>query len=87
MERGAWYAVGRLKLGLMLSTLMRWTLPTVTRSDGVVGRMRQAVLSIEDQSFYSHPGINPIRLIAAAIRNASGRDEAVVGYSTITQMS
>jgi penicillin-binding protein 1B len=48
-------------------------------------RMRQAVLSIEDQSFYVHPGINPIRLIAAAIRNATSDGGAPVGYSTITQ--
>jgi penicillin-binding protein 1B len=48
-------------------------------------RMRQAVLAIEDQSFYVHPGINPFRLIAAAIRNASSDGGAPVGYSTITQ--
>ena len=48
-------------------------------------RMRQAVLSIEDQSFYSHPGVNPFRLVAAAIRNVFGRSNEVVGYSTITQ--
>ena len=48
-------------------------------------RMRQAVIAIEDQSFYVHPGINPVRLIAAAIRNARGDGSAPVGYSTITQ--
>jgi penicillin-binding protein 1B len=48
-------------------------------------RMRQAVLAIEDQSFYVHPGINPVRLIAAAIRNATSDGGAPVGYSTITQ--
>ena len=47
-------------------------------------RMRQAVLAIEDQSFYLHPGINPVRLVAAAIRNATS-DGSAVGYSTITQ--
>ena len=47
-------------------------------------RMRQAVLAIEDQSFYVHPGVNPVRLIAAAIRNATS-DGGAVGYSTITQ--
>jgi penicillin-binding protein 1B len=47
--------------------------------------MRQAVIAIEDQSFYVHPGINPVRLIAAAIRNASGDGGSPVGYSTITQ--
>jgi penicillin-binding protein 1B len=49
-------------------------------------RMQQAVIAIEDQSFYLHPGINPVRLMAAAVRNVlSSADEAAVGYSTITQ--
>ena len=48
-------------------------------------RMRQAVISIEDQSFFVHPGINPIRVIAAAVRNATSGGGAPVGYSTITQ--
>jgi penicillin-binding protein 1B len=46
--------------------------------------MQQAVLAIEDQSFYSHPGINPFRTIAAAVRSvfSVGRPS---GGSTITQ--
>jgi penicillin-binding protein 1B len=47
-------------------------------------RVQQAVLAIEDQSFYSHPGINPFRLALAFIRNLKG-DEAPTGASTITQ--
>jgi penicillin-binding protein 1B len=47
-------------------------------------QMRQAVLAIEDQQFYSHPGINPFRMIGALIRNGLGRS-APVGGSTITQ--
>ncbi len=46
-------------------------------------RVRQAVLAIEDQRFYSHIGVSPVRLAAAAIRNATQND--TVGYSTITQ--
>ncbi len=46
--------------------------------------MQQAVLAIEDQSFYSHPGINPFRLALAASRNLVG-GEAPTGASTITQ--
>jgi penicillin-binding protein 1B len=47
-------------------------------------RMQQAVLAIEDQSFYSHPGINPFRTLAAALGSvfSSGRPS---GASTITQ--
>jgi len=48
-------------------------------------RMRQAVMAIEDQRFYSHFGISPVRLMAAAIRNIRNSDDAPVGYSTITQ--
>ena len=47
--------------------------------------VQQAVLAIEDQGFYSHPGINPIRLIAAAFTNVFGDNQNLVGYSTITQ--
>ena len=47
--------------------------------------LQQAVLAIEDQSFYSHPGINPIRVLAALFTNVFGNNPNVVGYSTITQ--
>jgi penicillin-binding protein 1B len=47
--------------------------------------MQQAVLAIEDQGFYSHPGINPMRILAAAITNLFGDNPNLVGYSTITQ--
>ena len=47
--------------------------------------MQQAVLAIEDQGFYSHPGINPIRMLAAAVTNVLGDNPNLVGYSTITQ--
>jgi penicillin-binding protein 1B len=47
-------------------------------------RMQQAVLAIEDQSFYSHPGVNPFRTIAAAIGSVFSRGRPS-GASTITQ--
>src|SRR4029077_16390505 len=34
--------------------------------------MQQAVLSIEDRSFYSHPGVNPLRLAAVGVKSALG---------------
>jgi penicillin-binding protein 1B len=46
--------------------------------------MQQAVLAIEDRSFYSHPGVNPLRLAAVAVRSALGSDD-LGGTSTITQ--
>lgn len=47
--------------------------------------VQQAVLAIEDQGFYSHPGINPVRMAAAAVTNLFGNTQNLVGYSTITQ--
>ena len=47
-------------------------------------RMRHAVLATEDQRFYSHSGINPARLVAAAYRNVTNSG-AQIGASTITQ--
>jgi penicillin-binding protein 1B len=47
--------------------------------------VQQAVLAIEDQGYYSHPGINPFRIAAAAVANVFGDNPQLVGYSTITQ--
>jgi penicillin-binding protein 1B len=47
-------------------------------------RMQEAVLAIEDQSFYSHPGFNPIRLIAVKIRGVFSSTSGG-GFSTVTQ--
>src|SRR5687768_5578149 len=46
---------------------------------------QQAVLAIEDQGFYSHPGINPFRMASAVFTNVFGSNPNLVGYSTITQ--
>ncbi len=46
---------------------------------------QQAVLAIEDQEFYSHPGVNPVRIMAAATTNIFGDNPNLVGYSTVTQ--
>ncbi|HLG54232.1 MAG TPA: transglycosylase domain-containing protein [Vicinamibacterales bacterium] len=48
-------------------------------------RMQQAVLATEDQSFYSHPGVNPFRTVLAAIANLFGGGGRSSGASTITQ--
>jgi penicillin-binding protein 1B len=45
----------------------------------------QAVLAIEDRRFYSHPGVDPFRMVAAAITNIRGDTPYLVGASTITQ--
>jgi penicillin-binding protein 1B len=49
-------------------------------------RMQQAVIAIEDQHFYSHPGLNPISAIKAFILTGLPRDgRRPRGGSTITQ--
>lgn len=45
----------------------------------------EAVLAIEDRRFFSHPGLDPIRLVAAVIRNMRSDSEIPHGGSTITQ--
>jgi penicillin-binding protein 1B len=45
----------------------------------------KAVLAIEDRRFFSHPGLDPIRLVRAAIRNARSESAIPQGASTITQ--
>src|SRR4030095_14107177 len=44
----------------------------------------EAVLAVEDRRFYSHHGMDPIRIAGAAVRNFRAR-RIVEGGSTITQ--
>ena len=48
-------------------------------------RMVQAVLAIEDRRYYSHPGVDPIRIIGAIFTNVFGNRPYLEGASTITQ--
>jgi penicillin-binding protein 1B len=43
-----------------------------------------AILAVEDARFYAHPGIDPIRIVGAALANLRAA-ETVQGGSTITQ--
>ena len=52
--------------------------------DRVSPKMVDAILAVEDQRFYSHHGLDPIR-IAAAARNNFRASRIVEGGSTITQ--
>ena len=45
----------------------------------------QAVLAIEDRRYYSHPGIDPIRMVGALFTNMFGNRPYLEGASTITQ--
>ncbi|HWX23426.1 MAG TPA: PBP1A family penicillin-binding protein, partial [Vicinamibacteria bacterium] len=44
----------------------------------------KAVLAIEDRRFFSHPGLDPFRIIGAALRNLRA-ESYIQGGSTITQ--
>ena len=48
-------------------------------------RMVEAVLAIEDQRYYLHPGIDPIRIVGAVFTNVFGSRPYLEGASTITQ--
>ena len=48
-------------------------------------RLIEAVLAIEDRRFYDHPGIDPIRIVAALVTNVRGDRPYLVGGSTLTQ--
>jgi 1A family penicillin-binding protein len=52
--------------------------------DRVSPRMIDALLAVEDRRFYAHHGLDPLRIVAAALRNVrAGR--VVEGGSTLTQ--
>jgi penicillin-binding protein 1B len=48
-------------------------------------RVQDAVLAIEDQSYYSHPGVNPFSVLRSLLVNAFGSNKYPIGGSTITQ--
>ena len=52
-------------------------------SDSVPRRFKTAILAFEDKYFYSHPGINPISIVAALIDNIKA-GKVVRGGSTIS---
>jgi penicillin-binding protein 1B len=51
----------------------------------IAPRMVQAVLAIEDRRYYTHPGVDPIRMVGALFTNLRGDLPYLVGASTITQ--
>ncbi|MBF0280995.1 MAG: PBP1A family penicillin-binding protein [Zetaproteobacteria bacterium] len=56
----------------------------LTPFEAIPLHVRQAFLAAEDEHFYQHPGINPPRILAAALANLqAGR--TIQGGSTITQ--
>jgi len=56
----------------------------LTPLNAIPQRVRNAFLAAEDEHFYQHPGINPARILSAAIANLEA-GHTVQGGSTITQ--
>jgi penicillin-binding protein 1B len=82
-------AVQTVRLGSPLLTALMTSAGRERRRvvalDTIPLHMQQAVLAIEDQSFYFHPGINPFRTAMAVFTNLFGDEGQVVGGSTVTQ--
>ena len=47
--------------------------------------LKYAVLAIEDRRFFSHPGLDPFRLIGALVRNLRSESNVPQGGSTLSQ--
>jgi len=56
----------------------------LTPFDEIPDTLTKAFLATEDQQFYEHPGINPARILSAALANLRA-GHTVQGGSTITQ--
>jgi penicillin-binding protein 1B len=56
----------------------------LVRYEELPDNLIKAVLAIEDRRFFSHPGLDPLRIIAAAMRNIKA-ESYIQGGSTITQ--
>jgi len=54
------------------------------RYEELPDQLVKAVLAIEDRRFFSHPGLDPLRIIGAALRNLRA-ESYLQGGSTITQ--
>lgn len=48
-------------------------------------QLKNAIVSIEDRRFYQHHGIDPIRIVGAAIANITGSSGGLQGGSTLDQ--
>ncbi len=56
----------------------------IVKFEELPDHMVKAVLAIEDRRFFSHPGLDPLRIVGAAIRNIKA-ESFIQGGSTITQ--
>ncbi|NJK87474.1 MAG: hypothetical protein HC906_17320 [Bacteroidales bacterium] len=69
-------------LGVYLNNREQWIFPPEERGS-LPQKLKQAVITYEDQYFYRHPGINPVSLLRATLQNIRNK-KIVSGASTIT---
>ncbi|MTV81141.1 PBP1A family penicillin-binding protein [Secundilactobacillus folii] len=55
------------------------------KSKNIPSTLKAAVVSIEDRRFYKHHGVDPIRILGAAMSNITGSSLGLQGGSTLTQ--
>ncbi|KAA8359689.1 penicillin-binding protein [Leuconostoc carnosum] len=66
-----------------------WSLSTVERdyatTNEIPKMLKQSVVATEDRRFYKHNGVDPIRIMGAAVANFRGSSLGMQGGSTLTQ--
>lgn len=55
------------------------------KSKNIPEQLKSAVVSIEDRRFYKNHGVDPIRIVSAAMHNVTGSSLGLQGGSTLTQ--
>lgn len=55
------------------------------KSSNIPDGLKQAVVSTEDRRFYKNNGVDPIRIVGAALANVTGSSLGMQGGSTLTQ--
>ena len=85
LQSGTRYATQSLEPGL-ITYLFDETREKrrLVRYEELPENLINAILAIEDRRFFSHPGLDPFRIVAAAIRNVQA-ESYIQGGSTITQ--
>ena len=58
---------------------------TYVSEKNIPTQLKDAVVSIEDRRFYQHHGVDPWRIVAAAMSNASSSSAGLQGGSTLDQ--
>lgn len=58
---------------------------TYIKTEDIPQQLKDAVVSIEDRRFYKHHGVDPVRIVSAALSNVTGSSAGLQGGSTLDQ--